>query len=311
MHRLAVLLALCFFACAAGARATVPVVTLLGEIRVVGESIYLSDLLPTQASPDLRAAAAKILIGAAPPPGSSMTLTGERIEALLPGQSSWPEMTIPAQVIIHRSGRLVTRNEVVAAIRAALRYSDVPGGTELAPENVHFSASVMVSAVDAKLEVRRMDFDAGLNQARFLLASAADPRALPFLVTAQLRSEPLKDTSGIATDQILVTGQPAVGARIASVEPVSARTVPGRRLALAGGRLSLVHSRPVQSGEILLIEPGKPASLHVSSGTMQMFLEVVPLEPGALHETVRVRIPGNGRILRGQVIAPGRLEAQF
>ena len=93
-------------------------------------------------------------------------------------------MTISAQVVIHRSVRLLTRNEVVAAIRAALRYSDVPGGTELAPENVHFSASGEVSAVDAKLEVRRWISTLLSTKRGFFWPSAADPQALPFLVTA-------------------------------------------------------------------------------------------------------------------------------
>jgi flagella basal body P-ring formation protein FlgA len=42
-----------------------------------------------------------------------------------------------------------------------------------------------------------------------------------------------------------------------------------------------------------------------------MYLGVLPLDRGALNETVRVRVPSTGRILRGRVIGPGRLEAQF
>jgi flagella basal body P-ring formation protein FlgA len=60
-----------------------------------------------------------------------------------------------------------------------------------------------------------------------------------------------------------------------------------------------------------LVEPRRLAKLHVFSGNMQMFLEVVPLEKGALHDLVRVKLPGSGQILRGRVVAPGQLEAQF
>jgi flagella basal body P-ring formation protein FlgA len=59
------------------------------------------------------------------------------------------------------------------------------------------------------------------------------------------------------------------------------------------------------------VEPKKIAMLHVISGSMQMFLQVLPLEKGALDETVRVKVAGSGQILRGRVIAPGQLEAQF
>jgi flagella basal body P-ring formation protein FlgA len=69
--------------------------------------------------------------------------------------------------------------------------------------------------------------------------------------------------------------------------------------------------QPVAVDTVLLVEPKKPASLHVISGTMQMFLDVLPLDRGVLNDTVRVRVPGTGRILLGRVVAAGRLEAQF
>jgi flagella basal body P-ring formation protein FlgA len=75
--------------------------------------------------------------------------------------------------------------------------------------------------------------------------------------------------------------------------------------------LRSAESAKFSAGMVALVEPKKIAKLHVCSGTMQMFLDVVPLERGALHETVRVKIVGNGKILRGQVMAPGQLEAQF
>jgi hypothetical protein len=283
-----VLLFLLSLSCTAGARAAVPVWVLLAEARVASESIYLSDLLPVQAPPEIRNAAEKISLGPAPMPGSTITLAGEKIVEVLPGATR-DEIIVPAQVVVHRSARLLTRAEVMTAIRVALHSREFPGGSGIDPESVHFSAPVRISAEDAKLEVRRVDFDAALKQARFLLASAADPRVLPFLVTAELRSTSHENASE------------------SFAETVSAYR--GLR-----GFSSDAHSVPVSaklSGEMPLVEPRKPAKLHVVSGSMQMFLDVVPLERGALHDTVRVRIPGSGKVLRGQVIAPGRLEAQF
>ncbi len=257
---------------------------LLAEVRVAGESIYLSDLLPSQTPPEIRDATGKISLGAAPQPGGTLIFSGEKIAGLVP-EAARNEILIPPQVVVHRSDRLLTRAEVVAALRASLQSTRLPGASNMEPEDVHFSAPVHVSSADARLEVRRIDFDATLKQARFLLASAADRRALPFLVTAGLRSN-TQNTSG-DSGQILSAPQN-----------------------LAGGNRE-AYSAKVSSEEIPLVEPRRLARLHVSSGSMQMLLDVVPLERGALHETVRVRLPGSGKILRGQVIAPGQLEAQF
>jgi hypothetical protein len=273
---------------AAGAGAAPPAWALLAEARVAGESIYLSDLLPAEATPGMREAAGKIRLGAAPPPGGTLTLAGERIAGLLP-EAARQQMVIPTHVLVHRASRPVTREEVVAAIQAALRRNGLPGRATLDPENVHFSPAFTVAATDAKLEVRRIDYDAALQQDRFLLASAADPRVLPFLVLAERPSAARDESSagangerGNATD---------LESALRAARPAN------NSAAFAGG--------------IPLVEPKKIAKLHVVSGSMQMFLQVLPLEKGGLDETVRVKVAGSGQILRGRVIAPGQLEAQF
>ncbi len=173
--------------CSARASGVAPAWALLAEARVVGDSIYLSDLLPAQTPLELRDAAGKILLAAAPPPGSSLTLAGERIRGVLPAAAR-ERLAVPPQVLIHRAGRLLTHAEVLAALRTAWQSNQLPGASGREPEDVHFSAPVQVSAIDARLQVRRIDFDPALNQARFLLASSADRRSLPFLVTADLRA---------------------------------------------------------------------------------------------------------------------------
>lgn len=291
---LLVLLSLLPFAAGAGAAA--PAWALLAEARVAGESIYLSDLLPAEATPGMREAAGKIRLGAAPPPGGTLTLAGERIAGLLP-EAARQQIVIPPHVLVHRSSRPVTREEVVAAIQAALRRNGRPGraapetelGSELDPETVHFSPAVTVAATDAKLEVRRIDYDAALQQDRFLLASAADPRALPFLVLAGRPSAARADSSAGGSDE--------------------RRDARDLESALREARPS--NNSAISVGGIPLVEPKKIAKLHVVSGSMQMFLQVLPLEKGALDETVRVKVAGSGQILRGRVIAPGQLEAQF
>lgn len=260
-----------------------PVWPLLSDVRVAGNAIYLSDLLPPQAPPEFRSVAANIRLGSAPPPGASITLTAEKIEAMIP-RSTRMSVVLPSEIVVRRAARLVTRDEVLAALNAALQSNSFPGNPRVDPEQLHYSADVKIAADDARLRVRRIDFDSALQEARFLMAPAADPRALPFVVTAHLTTDPT----------------------------ASGETSPaGLRLLLASGQRDPLRTGSAEKNADVLIVSGQQVRLHVLSGSMQMFLDVVALDPGALHQVVRVRVPGSSRILRGQIVAPGSLEAQF
>lgn len=257
------------------------VLPLLSEVRVAGDSVYLSDLLPAQASAAFRTMAAKIRLSAAPPPGSAMVLTADKVEEKIPGTTR-REVLLPSEIVVRRLPRLLTREEVITALNAALQSNSFPGNPRVDPEAVQFSAEVRISGDDPHLRVRRVDFDAALQQARFLMVPADDPRALPFLVTARLTSN-----------------QGSEGAR--------SKDSAGMLLSSAKGDTGQL----LQKSSDALIASGQSARLQVLSSSMQMLLDVVALEPGALHQVIRVRVPGSSRVLRGQVIAPGRLEARF
>jgi len=273
--------------CAAGIRAAGgPAFTLLAEAQVATESIYLSDLLPAPTPAAIRDAASKISLGNAPPPGGTITLSAEKIAAYIP-VGAREEVAIPPEVVIHRSARMLTREEVVAALKRALQSNKIPGLPSIEADDIHFSAPVHVSAADAHLEVRRLDIDPALKQARFLLA-VGDHHSLPFLATADLRSTPSEVPSGDAD-------------RSASADLLAAlRAVP-----------STSASIKVATSDITLVDPRRHASLHVASENMQMVLDVAPLEKGAFGQTVRVRVLSSGRVLRGQVTGESRLEARF
>src|SRR5208282_2495414 len=56
--------------------------------------------------------------------------------------------------VARQPGRLVRRDEVVAAIFSALRANGIPEASTLLPSDIHFTAPVTVSTADAELQVR-------------------------------------------------------------------------------------------------------------------------------------------------------------
>jgi hypothetical protein len=295
-----------FLAVAAAPVAHGAKVVLLGDVEVHADSVFLSDLLPAQAPSGVRMPARNILIGSAPRLGTARVFDGVEVAGVL-GSDIASGMSIPPQIVVRRTGRTITREEVVAVIRAALNQSGF-SNSDLQPGDLRIFPSVMVSSANAELHVRRMDFDGGLNEARFLMA---ERDALPFLVTAQLRNN--VPSSG-ASQQILPGHAPArtefPSAQSTSVPPqhsleelVGLRSLQGAPL---GGALNAARG-----GGVTLVEPGKSAILHLYSSGMQMSLNVTPLERGALHQTIRVKLPETGKVLQAQVTGVRQLAATF
>jgi len=282
-------------------------VSLLDQVEVRGNSIFLSDLLPSQASALMRSSAQGILIGIAPQPGSTRILDGDKLAGMIGAANGVDEIDIPKQIIVRRSGRRITREEVIAAIRAALVHSGLPDA-DLQPDDLRVFPSVMVSSVDASLQVRRVDFDDTLNQAKFLMAERG---SVPFLVTAQFRDTNLMQAATRESTPASVVAPASVDqpAAVAANADVAVSAVPAARpmLRLASGSLVSVS----QFASPPLVEPGKAAVLFLNSGTMRMLLDVTALERGSLNQTVRVRLPGTGKILYAQVTGERRLVASF
>lgn len=118
-HIFSALAVMAFVLCAAKPAACGIKVELPGEVEVSGQSIFLSDLLPENVPAGMRDQARGVLIAVAPQPGSTRVLERHTVANLL-GAEMAGELEIPQQIVVRRTARLITREEVVAAIRAAL-----------------------------------------------------------------------------------------------------------------------------------------------------------------------------------------------
>ena len=262
--------------------ARIPRIELLQEVRVTGARLLLSDLLPENVSGTLRERATKISLGAAPQLGNTRTL--ERA-ALMSDFRMSPDIldgiAVPERVMVSREGRPITVAEVLGAIRKALETSSVRAGETLGAEDILLQSQVLVSPGDAGLQVVRMDLDAGLQRARFLLWPSRNPAVLPFFVTARFNGD-LPRAPAHAAEQVRSPESP---------------------------KLSSVAKPPAKQ-EVLVV-PGGRATLVLRSATLQMIADVSPLERGVLGQQIPVRVLDTGKIFNARVDGPGHLEVKF
>jgi len=285
--------------CGASANAARIKIPLIREAVVRGGSIYLADLLPESAPPQVRVQAQNILVGQSPQPGSIRVLSSNAVVSLLSDEHLLMDVDIPDQILVRRSGRLLTKEEVTKAIHTTLRRNEMFNTVEVTPDSVRFSSSILVSEVNSDLRVTRVEMDRTLHVMKFWLVSGTDTALLPFMVMAR----PTVGTNELAD----MLGLPPISGSGAGIK-ASSNFVSFNPTRMENGATS---TRPAQR-PVIFVEAGKIAYLHLISGDRtEMFLTATPLERGALGQHIRAKIQNTGRILEAQVVGRGQLEAQY
>jgi hypothetical protein len=279
--------------CSSVAQAAGAKTALLREKAVDNGVIYLSDLLPSSAPLSVRREAREIVVGQAPRPGSIRVFTSEAVGRVLQDDPElMGELEIPGEIVVRRSGHLITKEEVTEAIQANLQHNEAFSKLAITSADVHFAAAVLVSTANADLQVTRIEVDHTLQKLNFWLVSRTDPAILPFLVSVRPQ-----DTSDTLIG--LEEGEPSQnsGSENKQQRPYRVRY-----------HQPLAH---IDTQPPVIVEAGKIAQLHLVSGkTTEMFLPVTALERGALGQRIRARME-TGRVLDAQVVGPEKLEANF
>jgi len=275
--RIAASSALLAFLLAPGSKAGGLRIALLASTEVQSDTILLANLLPSGASRRIRGSAQQISLGSAPQDGSARFFTRDSLAfAIAAGGLSPSDFAIPAAVTVRRSGRLITRDEVLAALQSAQAQNLLSDYPSLQLQDLAFDASVRVPRGDPGLQVTQISFDPLLDRARIRLWPRNAPGVLPFYVTARV-------SAGFS--------QPLAVRQVAAVRPRSQNPKP--------------ISAPV------LVATGHLARLHLHSPDMDMLLEVRPLQPGHLGDVIRVSLPGTGRTFQARVTGNGYLDANL
>ena len=260
-----------------------PRIELLRAVQVNSESVLLSDLLPQNGPGSLRTRATEISLGAAPQLGSTRTLEGPvLLSHMSDSEDILSEIAIPDRIVVSRESRAITVPEVFEAIRKALERSGIRAAGTLQLQDILLQSQVFVSPGDAGLQVMRMDFDAGLRRARFLLWPSRNPRVVPFFATARLDGDSPLAEIHLGADRERSMNRPGISSTLKTL-----------------------------ATQQFLVAPGERATLHLLSNTLQMYADVDPLERGTLGQDVRVRVLDTGKIFKAKVDGRAHLELKF
>jgi hypothetical protein len=260
---------------APAARAGALRIALPDSAVVRGDSIILADLLPLGTPSFLKDATKNVNLGKAPQGRLTRRLSRSVVLAALSANGLEKfTLEIPEFITLRRATHLVTRSEILAAIRQA--ESEHPDFPELRLEDISFDPVVLPDR-PSQLEVTNATYDELIGRARFRLRSKSAPEVRPFYVTAQL---PMDSFSSSFSSLHISMSQHVVPA---SAAPAAKSPV--------------------------LVDPTRLARLHLHSSVANIYLQVKPLQRGHLGEIIRVRLPSNGKTLRAQVMEGGSLDA--
>jgi hypothetical protein len=282
-------------------------VLLKSSAVVTGETVLLSDVLPENSPADVKERAGGVVLGKAPPPGHVRVIARAAVEEKLQVQGDLiHRLVIPERIAVRRTGRRISREEVLNSIRNTLVKNGFAEANNLTAADVQLDAVVQVSQEDAGLEVTRMDFDPLLRRARFRLWASREKSTLPFFATAHL---PLLSQALATSGAFRLAGKERPAGT--SFRP------PGEELQTAAFSvqpgLALIRPMRAPNSPVLpvLVEPGRKVTLVLRSSRVQIRLPAMPIERGVRGQRIRVRVLANGKILRAEVIARGELALPF
>ena len=245
-------------------------VRLPAEVTVQAETLRLSDLLPEDAGPRLKAAAETVSLGRAPQAGSLRVFgVNELRQAMAEIRTDTSEIDIPEQVVVRRLGWPLETETV----RRTLAQSKLTHQLDFSQARITLPTGFTTVVPDPKLEVT----GTSSNSDRFGLL-------------ARIRCRERLACGSFLVE--IVFSAPAGGVRSRELKQASEKVPEPGLLSVAG---------PV------LVQPGHLALLVMDGDGFRITQPVMPLKRARLGELVRVSDPLTHRSLLAQVSGDGML----
>jgi hypothetical protein len=282
--------------------------SVLASAVVPEGKLSLADLLRDgdEGCSQLRMAAARMILGNAPPPGAVRVLEGEEVRGLLQ-KLSWAlqrsalESSLPRRIVVRRAGNLASCAEIRKAVTRALSQGSPSAASEpearkpaseqrLLPD-MDCGAATRIAAGSA-LEVTKISWDAGLRSWEILVRCLRRSDCVPFLIRVpQTDAEGRRDVFSAST-----------------IPAASPFPTPASRSTL----LLLQKATNLPSTAVpALVRPGQAITLVWERAGIRLSLPVICLDRGGAGQWVRARTRNGSRILRAEVMSDELLRASL
>jgi flagella basal body P-ring formation protein FlgA len=278
--------------------------TLRTSSTLAGADVLVSDLFD-----DAGSAAGRVL-GPSPAPGGRIVVEAAQLGAIARQFGvDWQPASAADRAVLERPGRLVRREDMLAALRAALQSGGAPSGFEI--EMPGFTPPLVPPEAHERVVVDQLDYDASGGRFTALMAVTADGIA-PARLRLSGRIDEIAElpiaTHRLQPGHVLQADDLHIGKVRRSTLRIEVAEQPEQAVGMAV-RTAVAAGQPVPIADLVrsaMIEKGAIITLVLESGGLALAAQGQALEAGAEGETIRVLNPGSHAVVAAVVIAPGR-----
>lgn len=273
---------------------------LRSQTTVHGSTVRLSDLFSgLQVGQDCD-------IGPSPEPGKRIVVPSTQLAAIAAEFGvDWQPGVGYQSAVVERRARVVTRDEVLAALKPGLLTEGASPDSQIILGA--FISPVVPEEVTSAPMIQTLDYDAQTGRFSALLlfaASASEP--VSFRVVGRAEEQ----VSVLALTHPLPAGAEPLASDLETIQ-VGIKTLRGLPLTLAGDVMGLALKRPVAEGVPLvrdmlvrpdLVERGRPVVLRLQALGLTLTAAGTALEAGAAGDRIHVINSLSHAVLVGEVV---------
>jgi flagella basal body P-ring formation protein FlgA len=270
-----------------------------------GASVRLSDLFDDAGPVGTR------VLGSAPAPGTRITIEAPQLAAIARQFGvEWRPGSPGDHVVLERPGRLLPRDEVMAALRQALIGVGAPDDSDI--ELPGFVAPLVAAEGHAQSTIDQLDYDAGTGRFTAQLAVTAETMAtlrMRLSGTVLEMAELPVPVRRLAAGSLVQPGD----LKLARVRSGAAKGEVLRNAADAAG-LALRHQaqpgQPIPMAELArppAVLKGARVTMLLQSPGLTLLAQGQALEAGGIGDHIQVLNPSSRAIVDAEIVAADRV----
>ena len=276
-----------------------PVVTLESNV------VRLSDLF------DDAGPGAERVLGPAPVPGTRIVVESSQLSAIARQFGvDWRAASPADRTLIDRRGRMVPREDVLAALRAALNAVGAPEDATM--ELPGFTAPLVPAEATTEAGIEQLDYDAGtLRFTATLAITGAD------MATQRMRlSGRLEEHTDLPVPTHRILQGTVIGPEDLHMVPVRSSLIRGEVVRTAAQALGMVLRHPAVPGQPVLVQDlarppavlkGARVTMELQTPGLSLVAQGQALENGALGERISILNPASRAVVVAEIIAGNRV----